>query len=499
MMLRQIWIDLRVRLTSLFGRRDLHARAREEMEFHLAMRERRLMDLGLPASEARLQARREFGNPSLLQENTIESWRYAALERLLLDMRYAMRRLAKSPGFTLAAAVTLGLGIGANVAIFTLLYQVLIKPFPYPNAEQLVVLWDTSGQFAKSEVTPADFRDWRQQATVFSEMAAYSYLDNVPLRSIDGAELIAVQRVDENFFKVLGVSPLRGRWFDAQEAQSGSPLVAVISLGFWQRHFSGSENLTGAEVGGYRVVGVMPPGFLFGERNTDLWIPLVISEREWTSRTNDILLVVGRLKPGVSITQANTEMDRITGALARAYPATNTNRQALLFPLREEFAGSVRTIYFVLFAASGCVLLVACLNVAHLLLLRGARRQRELAVRASLGASRARLTQQLLTESALLAFGGGLIGLIISQWNFQFLRHADSIGYGRHRIVGIVGDVKQRRLDIAAEPELMVPYLQDSGFYRPRNLILRTTVDPASLVEVVRREVLAVDSVCRSP
>jgi putative ABC transport system permease protein len=225
--------------------------------------------------------------------------------------------------------------------------------------------------------------------------------------------------VSSDFFQVLGVNPSQGRWFRDEDDDTGAPRVAVASHGFWQRHFGGKQGLDGSAVQGYQIVGVMPEGFQFAQSNTDLWVPLIMSELG-DNRGNNILLVLGRLKPGLTAAYAQAEMNTIAANQAAAYPETNARRGIRVIALRDEFTASVRTVYFALFAAAGAVLLVACLNVAHLLLLRGSRRQREFAVRSSLGASRLRLVQQLLSESMLLAVCGTAAGLGLSRWTFSF-------------------------------------------------------------------------------
>jgi putative ABC transport system permease protein len=355
----------------------------------------------------------------------------ARLEHIAADLRYAVRRLAGSPGFSLAAIVSLGLGIGANVAIFTLTYQVLLRPLPYRDPSQLVAVWgDASNRGAgRSNVSPPDYRDWQRDATTVTAFAAYLDDFAVTAQGMDGrAEWLDVRMVSASFFDVLGVAPAVGRTFRGEDDVLGSAAVAVISHGYWQRRFGGRPDVAGAilesEAGRLRVVGVMPRGFAFGAANTDAWLTLrsALSQRDWDNRTNYVLEVVARLKRGVTLDQARGEIDSLARRLTATLPA-GERRGAVVLPLREEFAGSVRSGYVALFAAAGCVLVVACLNLAHLLLLRGTRRHHELAVRASLGASRTRLVQQLLAESALLTVGASAIGLVLHSWtNGYFAR-----------------------------------------------------------------------------
>jgi predicted permease len=353
----------------------------------------------------------------------------AALEPVVTDLRHALRRLAAAPGFTFAATLTLGLGIGANVAIFGLTYQVLLKPLPYADSSRLVAVWGDASyrDVSKSNVSPPDFLDWTRQTTTLSDLAAY--LDDFRTTAAgdsDRPEPIDVRFVTGNFFRVLGVSPVAGRGLREEDDVPGAARVAVISRGYWQRRYGAAPNLSelfvDSEGTTYAVVGVMPPDFQYGASNTDAWIPIrsILGARDWESRTNYALEVVGRLAPTASLEQAHTELDGISRRLAATHLGPNEPRGARVIPLRDEFAGGVRRGYVVLFAGAGCLLLVACLNVAHLLLLRGAQRSRELAVRASLGASRRRLVQQLLMESAVLVGGGAVVGLWLNQWTTGF-------------------------------------------------------------------------------
>jgi predicted permease len=409
-------------LRALWRRNQVESELDDELREFLQRVIERNISRGMGAEEAERAARIEVGSIDVVKESVRDVGWESRIDSLWQDIRYAARRLARSPGFTIVAAVTLGLGIGGNLAIFNLCYQVLIEPLPYQNPDQLVAIWGDASyrNVAKSETPPPDFRDWQRQATTFSDLAAYSYGSALTLPADDGPQLIDTLPVTANFFHVLGANPAQGRWFGEVDDDAGAPRVAVASHGFWQRHFGGRQGLEGAAVQGYEIVGVMPEGFQFAQRNTDLWIPLMMSEREWARRGNNILLVVGRLKPGLTAEDAQAEMNTIAANQAAAYPETNANRGVRVITLRDEFTGSVRTLYFVLFGAAAAVLLVACLSVAHLLLLRGSQRSREFAVRSSLGASRLRLAQQLLAESALLAISGTAVGLVLSQWTFGF-------------------------------------------------------------------------------
>jgi putative ABC transport system permease protein len=353
----------------------------------------------------------------------------ARLDSILSDLRYGARRLAAAPGFTLAAMLTLGLGIGANVAIVTLMYQVFLEPLPYADAERLVSIWGDASyrKVPKSEVSPPDYLDWRRQTTTLSGIAAFSpEMGTTAIGSDRRPEPIALRYVSGNFFTVLGVSPAAGRLLSDGDDRPGAD-VAVVGHRYWLQRFGGRRDLRGAVVESesrrYRVVGVLPEDFHYGSDNTDVWVPIraLLSDRDWTNRTNYLLEVVGRMRPGVSISQVHLEVDTLARGLAAAHLGADEPRGARVLPLREQFAGDVGAGYLTLLAGASCLLLVACLNVAHLLLLRGLTRRREIAVRAALGASRTRLMQQLVGECALLAAGGAVASLFVHQWTAGFL------------------------------------------------------------------------------
>ena len=422
--LRRFLIGLRALVSKKRAEADLD----EELLDYIETAAEQKMASGMRRDEAVRLARIDLGSPESVKDQVRDIGWESRLEALGRDFQYTAGRLARSPGFTLVAALTLGLGIGANVAIFTLTYQVTIKPLPYKNPDQLVALWGDASYrgVPNSEISPANFRHWQQQATTLGDMTAYLQGTGMILDGTDGAERVDSRQVGANFFDVIGVAPAIGRGFLDEDDVEGANPVAVVSHTLWQRRFGGPEDLSGETLqtsrASYEVVGVMPRGFQFGAPNTDVWIPLILPESAWTDdRTGGFLLAAGRLGPGVSAIEAQVEMDTIAANLAAAFPEIDDRRGIRLTPLHEEFAGPVRTTYLILFAAAACVLFVACLNVANLLLLRGARRGPELALRRALGAGRSRLIQQLLTESALLAVLGSLVGLIVSQWTFGFL------------------------------------------------------------------------------
>src|SRR5208282_4724626 len=355
-----------------------------------------------------------------------------SLETLFEDTRYAFRLLRKSPSFTTVAILTLALGIGANTALFSIVDAVLLRPLPYPHAEQLITLRESKPNFATGSISFPNFLDWQKQNTTFASMAIMRGGRSPILTGLGEAEQLNAVLLSSGFFEQLGVTPLLGRTFTQEEERVGAPPQVLLTTGFWKRKFASSPDVLGKSLTldgkAYAIIGVIPSSFdLLGNFTAvDLYIPIGQWGNPLLMNRNAGLGIsaIGRLKPGVSIDQARADMQRVTQNLSAAYPDTNKNIAAALIPFRKWNLGGVQTFLFVLFGAVGFVLLIACLNVANLLLARSTRRAQEFAVRAALGAGQSRIVRQLLVESVVVSAIGGAAGLLLAGLCTQTILHA---------------------------------------------------------------------------
>jgi putative ABC transport system permease protein len=363
------------------------------------------------------------------------------MSTLVQDLRYAVRSLRKAPAFTLVAVLTLALGIGANSTIFSVVNGVLLQPLPYAQPDRLVIVWGHHTTIGREVASQPDFLDWRAQNSVFSGMAALAHT-SFDLTGVGEPERLRAALTTADFFPTLGVTPALGRTFTPEEETSAGGHVAILSYGFWQRRFGGQPSVVGRTITlsglPYTVVGIAPAGFRF-ERDVDVWAPLDVDTKR--SRRGDFLTVVGRLEPGVTLDRAQTQMSTIASRLAQQYPETNTSWGVELVPLKDQLVGTVRPALLIFMGAVGLVLLIACANVANLMLTRAASREREMAIRATLGAAQSRLVRQMLTESVLVALVGGALGLLFAVWGVAALRGAQSSLIPRLGEVGVDGPV----------------------------------------------------------
>jgi predicted permease len=349
------------------------------------------------------------------------------MDSLFQDVRYAIRVLAKRPGFTVVAVLTLALGIGANTAIFTAVDAALLRPFPYRDQDALVHIWETSPQqdFSEHEASYPDYMDWRAQSNSFEDLAGYSG-GSVTLTGREQPELIQAARVTSSFFPLLGVGASLGRTFRDGEDGAGAERIAVLSHGLWRRRFGADPQIIGQAItlngASFTVVGVLPQSFHFAKVGAaEVWLPLRPQPYQVARRNLYWLKVIARLKPNVSREQASSEMGAVARRIEEQFPDSHTGVGIRIVPLRDEMVGAVKPLLLILLGAVAFVLLISCANVANLLLARSASRRREVAIRVALGSSRSRLIRQLLTESTLLALAGGAAGLLLAEWGISLL------------------------------------------------------------------------------
>jgi len=429
------------RRIAAFFHRDAETRAlREEMQLHVELRARKLHQAGLAPADAGFAARRQFGNATVYQDQISAIWGWNMWERFLQDLRHGIRMLVKAPGFTAITVLTLTLGLGINTAIFSAVNAVMLRPLPYSHHDRLISLWEdntqprdqrfsssgtavgSGGPIGRTTVSPANLADYRACAA-FEDLAAFDS-SSANLNGIGTPERISGEAVTWNYFSVLGVLPAEGRTFLPEEDRPGADLVAIVSHEFWQRRLGGAADALGRSVmldgSPYRMVGILPAGFQSPQEvalktPSEVFRTASYASDLLTSRGDHEVNVVGRLKPGVSVTAAQAALSAISASLAKQFPATNGNFRADIAPLRDDLAGKVSRSLWALLGASGLIVLIACVNVANLLMVRAAGRRHESSVRMALGAGRLPLMRQLMTESLVIAVAGCLTGIALGR------------------------------------------------------------------------------------
>ncbi|HEX8702731.1 MAG TPA: ABC transporter permease [Myxococcaceae bacterium] len=441
----------------------------EELRFHLELSVERLVKSGMAPEAAREEALRRFGDVTHYREQCVEQSRQReqAMGRarwwgaLVQDVRYGVRGLLRTPGFTLVAVLTLALGIGANTAIFGVVRGVLLRDLPYPEPERLVRLWQQAPENPKGHFSVPDFEDWRTQSQSLEAAGAFFFAEGrtgVDLVGDGEPQHVSSAFVTDGFFQTLGRAPQLGRALEEQDQVPGQGHVVVLSHGMWQRRFGGSPDVLGRTLTldgrPATVVGIMPRGFDFPSPAVEAWLPVAFltqQEVPWQVRASRWMMGVGRLKSGVTVDSARSELGGLARALETEYPNSNARfGGATVVPLHESMVGEVKTSLLVLLGAVAFILLIACANLANLLLARGMVRQQELAVRSALGASPGRLTRQLLTESLLLSLAGGALGLVVAVLGAEGLVHLASGKLPRASEVQLDGTVLAFTLGLSA-------------------------------------------------
>ena len=412
----------------------------DELQFHIEMRTQEFIAEGMEPEDARHRARRLFGNQLLLKETTRDVDTIGWIGFILQDSRYALRMLRRNPSFSVAAIFTMALGIGANTAIFSVVNVALVRPLPYPEPERLISLSDTVQGMKNWPSTYLNYLDWKRQNRVFENLAAYQG-DSFNVDHGDGVEHVRAWNVSAEFFRTLGVRPFLGRDFLPEDDRPGATPVVELSYGMWQRWFAGDSGVIGRTLSvsgrSFVIAGILPKSFRFYEA-AGLYTPLGLSANEMQGRSSHNVRVIGRLKPGVSLSQARADMITIADNLAQVYPAANTGTSVEVTGLQSYVVQDTRRGLLVLMGAVVFLLLIACVNVANLLLARGAAREREMAMRAALGAKWSRVIRQLLTESVVLSLIAAALAIPFCLWGCGALSRL--LPEDRRELLGVVID-----------------------------------------------------------
>ena len=416
-MLREYWSKL---CRTLAGRHRLAGELNAEIDAHLEFEIQENIARGMPPDEARAAARRHLGNLTRIQERAVDAWSFPSLESIAQDLRYGLRGIRRSPGFSSVVVLTLALGIGANTAIFSVVNAVLLRPLPYPAAERLVWLGESDPKAEGISVTWVNYQHWRNENHSFEDMAGFQTA-HLTLTGRGEPLFTRAGLVTNTFFGLLGAHPMLGRVFSAFDDRPGAVPTAVLDYRFWIGKLGADPGVVGATLAldgkAYEVIGVLPPGLHFFPQSIDFYLPLHQYEGEIVDRgRHGSMRLVARLKPGVPLASAVADLDLIMRRLAQSDPGPEAQHRASGVFLTESMTGDIRPTLLILLAAAGLVLILACANVASLVLARSTARAREIAIRAAIGAGRKRLVRQLLTENLLLAALGGMAGILLAQW-----------------------------------------------------------------------------------
>jgi predicted permease len=417
---------IRVALRAILRRTRVEQELNDEIQHHFQRQIDEGLKTGLSSAAAERAARRTLGNVESAKQQVREARAGAWLDQLGRDLRFGARAMVRRPGFTCLAVSTIALGIGATTAIFSVADSVLFKPLPFLDADRLVSVWEARPALKRPrmEAAPLNYVDWQRESKSFEALAAY-FQDSINLTASGTPERLPITGVTPNFMSLLGVRPLVGRWFEYPDGTLGGTATAILSYGLWQRRFGGDPAIVGRTIRlgntPHTVIGVMPPGFQFPHARVQAWIPVDYSRGAGIqSRTLLALNVVGRLKPGVTVGVATSELGAIAERLAREYPV-NRGSSAFAVALQDDLARDERMSFLLLLGAAGLVLLIACANVAGLLLTRGSSRDAEFALRTALGAGRSQLARQLLLEGVLLSGVGATVGVVLATRSFDLL------------------------------------------------------------------------------
>lgn len=406
------------RLTFLLQRRRLERELAEEMRQHAEWKAQKNIDAGVDPEEARLLARRQLGNATRQSEDSRQSWGFPLLESIASDIRYGLRGLRNASGFTTVTLLTLALGVGASTAIFSIVYAVLLRPLPYKDSPRLVQVYTVSAMFPDFRMGQSipNLREIQARSHSFEGTAIFQE-QNKSLTGSGEPQQLSTIAISSGFMNLFGVHPALGRDFQPEDEQRLNGDVVLLSHPLWMTRFGGDPGIVGKPVNleqkPYTVVGVLPADFSFGEKAV-AWVPLTLNAEDQRERANWRFFALARLRSGVSLASAQSEMDAIAGDLGRRYPQQAGGIRFPLITLQEAIVGSDRAELLALLGAVGFLLLIACANVSNLVLSRGLQRRKEISLRAALGASRRRILRQLLTESLLLALAGGLAGIALS-------------------------------------------------------------------------------------